>query len=135
MLLADPKDSICAYLSTFDQEFATNSANGFGDDMYKPINDIISVGTVPLQGENEQGASDKKSIENDIGEFWVESRSSSEAWQLISTKFVASCLDIYRWANRLQLVCKHSAVKEGSPAIVPNGVKAKENLGLIEQAL
>lgn len=133
MLLADPKDSICAYLSAFDQEFATSSANGFGDDMYKPINDIISVGTVPLQGGNEQGASDKTSIENDIGEFWVESRSSTEAWQLISTKFVASCLDIYRRSNRLQLVCKHSAVKEGSPAIVPNGVKAKENLGSLNK--
>lgn len=133
MLLADPKDSICAYLSAFDQKFATSSVQGFGDDMYKPINDIIPVGTLPLQGESEQGASDKKTIENDIGEFWVESRSSSEAWQLISTKFVESCLDIYRRANRLQLVCKHSSVKEGSPANVSNGVKAKENLGLLSK--
>lgn len=133
MLLADPKDSISAYLSAFDQEFATGNANGFVDDVYKPINDIISVGIVPLQEENEQGCSGKQSIENDIGELWVESRSSSEAWQLISTKFVSSCLDIYRRANRLQLVCKHSAVKHGSPAIIPNGVKTKGNLGSLNK--
>jgi hypothetical protein len=46
ILLADPENSICAYLSSFDREFGTNNANGFGDDMYKPINDIISFGTV-----------------------------------------------------------------------------------------
>jgi hypothetical protein len=48
---------------------------------------------------------------------------------MISMNSFASFLDIYRWTNMIQLVCKNSTVKEGSPAIVPNFVKEKENLG------
>eukprot|EP01018_Ginkgo_biloba_P007288 Gb_22434 [translate_table: standard] len=147
MLFADPKDSICSYFSAFQHNVAANSGNNFSfmraqpvvglevggpscaDNIYRPGNSTIMAGTQPTQLTREQGTSDMITFINDIGEFWVESRSSSAAWRLISQKFAEAFREYYKQSKMLRLVCNHMAVKGGPHKVALYSVKTKERLG------
>ncbi|GLJ28639.1 hypothetical protein SUGI_0564350 [Cryptomeria japonica] len=132
-LFVDPEDSLSAYLSAFQEEFTADKGNDLGDGLFRPSKSMVITENAQLQGRSDQINSDVKSLVIDIGEFWVEGRSSSEAWRLISRRFVEACLVVYKRAKRLQLFCEHCVVQNRSLESVPYGGKANKNLGFLSK--
>ncbi|XP_068636750.1 methyl-CpG-binding domain-containing protein 9-like [Aristolochia californica] len=57
----------------------------------------------------EQGCSECKSgLDDQIGEFLVEGRSTSSVWTMVSQTVVNACCEVYRKSGCFHFLCKHS---------------------------
>lgn len=65
--------------------------------------------------QNNSGSSDE------IGEFYVEGRSCSSVWGMVSKTLVNACREIFKRSGRLQFVCNHDLYRKHSAPTNSNG--------------
>jgi len=104
MLLSDPNSSEQEFLSCFGPDI-----DGYSYDpsvqmnMEKPI-------TVNLNSHlwGAVNPSDKScSLRDEIGEFYVEGRSSSSVWKMVSRTLIDACHEVYKQSGCLRFCCRH----------------------------
>ncbi|XP_020266981.1 methyl-CpG-binding domain-containing protein 9-like [Asparagus officinalis] len=111
-LLSDPNPSEQEILSLFGHDTGEQS---YGSSVQMNIEKKDSLtANLTSQPSSYVDPSRKSSCLRDvIGEFYVEGKSSSSVWKLVSRTFTDACLEAYKQYGCLQFCCTHSSFSSG----------------------
>ena len=128
MLLSDPNPSEQEVLSCFGPDINGNSYEppSVQMNMEKPV-------TADLNSHPGRAVipSDKScSLRDEIGEFYVEGRSSSSVWKMVSRTLIDACHEVYKQSGCLQFCCKHEC---GLSCSDGENLKDVQHIGSLER--
>ncbi|KAL5759796.1 hypothetical protein ACOSQ2_018634 [Xanthoceras sorbifolium] len=72
-------------------------------------------------------------LDDDIGEFLVEDRSSSSVWRMVSQTLVQACHKAYEQTGVCKFCCKHDLLRMWSSCFVSVNEEATENLDSLDK--
>ncbi|XP_038983854.1 methyl-CpG-binding domain-containing protein 9-like isoform X1 [Phoenix dactylifera] len=109
MLLSDPDQSQQDLLSCFSSNLGeTSYESSVQINMQNP-----AVLTPDLNCHSER-SSEASGMRDEIGEFYVEGRSSQSVWKMVSHTLLDACREVYRQSRCLQFCCRHNSRKFSS---------------------
>ncbi|RWW28732.1 hypothetical protein GW17_00006780 [Ensete ventricosum] len=102
MLLSDPSYSDLEQVSCFSSNLCGNS-HGTSTQM-----EVDEPDGLYSHSEKFDDSSVRTStLRDEIGDFYVEGRSSFSVWKMVSQTLVDSCREVYKQSGSLQFTCKH----------------------------
>ncbi|ONK78997.1 uncharacterized protein A4U43_C01F1810 [Asparagus officinalis] len=106
MLLSDPNPSEQDFLSCFPHDSSENLDQSSAQ-MYLQKPDSLTA-NLNRNSERSTDLSNKSSsLRDQIGEFYVEGKSSSSVWKMVSRTLIDACTEVYKQYGCLQFCCRH----------------------------
>lgn len=103
MLLSDPIPSEQEFLSCFKSDIVG-----------EPYGPSVQIDMEKTDGLAVERSGKSRSLRDEIGEFYVEGRSSSSVWKMVSRTLVDACQEVYKQSGCFQFCCRHEYGSYGS---------------------
>ncbi|THU58186.1 hypothetical protein C4D60_Mb03t11510 [Musa balbisiana] len=119
MLLSDPSYSDLEQVSCFSGNLCGNS-HGTSTQMEVDEPDGLNSHSEKFDDSSVRTST----LRDEIGDFYVEGRSSFSVWKMVSQTLVDSCREVYKQSGSLQFTCRHrnqissSLADNGRPRLV-----------------
>ncbi|KAJ0960466.1 hypothetical protein J5N97_001672 [Dioscorea zingiberensis] len=106
-LLSDPSPEEQDVLSCFSSDHGLVSYDSFmQNDMQNQ--EISTSQPHPCPEKSGEFLNTISNSRDEIGEFYVEGRSSSSVWKMVSQTLIDTCHEIYRQSGHLKFICRHN---------------------------
>ncbi|KAJ0960411.1 hypothetical protein J5N97_001773 [Dioscorea zingiberensis] len=106
-LLSDPSPEEQDVLSCFSSDHGLVSYDAFmQNDMQNQ--EISTTQPHPCPEKSGEFLNTISNSRDEIGEFYVEGRSSSSVWKMVSQTLIDTCHEIYRQSGHLKFICRHN---------------------------